>query len=102
MLTSRVKASRAFGVLQIERDRPLAGVLRQERSAHAAAVELGIGAELAREIAGARRLDLDHLGAELRQLIAAERSGQHIGEVENPQAREKPGHVIPPVRGGLG
>ena len=54
----------ALRALEIERDRALAGVLGEERDAHVALVELGIGAELAREIAGARHLDLDHVGAE--------------------------------------
>jgi len=66
--------------------------LRQERRPHAAAIELGIGAELAREVARARHLDLDYLGAELRQLIAAERAGEHVGQIEHPRRREKSGH----------
>ena len=100
-VTALEKRLAAPGALEVQRDRALAGVLRQERSAHQAAVELGIGAELAGKIARPRRLDLDHLGAELRQLIAAEWPGQHIGEVENPQASEKPGHIaFPPCSRG--
>jgi hypothetical protein len=53
----------------------------------------GSAAELPGEIAHSRRLDLDHLGPEHGQLIAAERTGEHVGEVEHPDAFQKPRHV---------
>ena len=86
------KGGTALGCFQVERDRTLAGVLREEGGAHAAAIELGIGAELARQVARAGHLDLDHLGAELRQLIATEWAGEHVGQIEHPRTREKTGH----------
>ncbi len=42
--------------------------------------------ELARQVAALRRLDLDHIGAEQRQLIAAVRAGQHVGQIEDADA----------------
>src|SRR5262249_22985269 len=81
--------------LQIERDRTLPRVLRQEGGAHAAAIEFGIGAELARQVAAAGHLDFDHLGAQLRELIAAERAGQHVGQIQHPRPREKTRHLRP-------
>src|SRR5207245_6932353 len=75
--------------------RALPRVLRQERRPHAAAIEFGIGAELACKIAGAEHFDLDHFGAELRQLIAAERAGKHVGQIEHPRRREKSSHPAP-------
>ena len=55
-------------------------------------VELRVGAELARQVARSRGLDLDHLGPEHGQLIAAERAGEHVGEVEDPDTLEKLRH----------
>ena len=78
--------------LEIDGDRALAGVLRQERRAHADPIEIGIGAELTREIARARHLDLDHVGAELGELIAAEGAGEHVGEIEDARAGQKSAH----------
>ena len=39
-----------------------------------------------------RRFDLDDVGAEQRELIAAVRPGQHVGEVEHADAGEEWGH----------
>ena len=54
-------------------------------------VELRVGAELAREVARPRDFDLDHVGAEVRELVAAERSGEHVGQVEDADAGQGPG-----------
>src|SRR5205823_809181 len=51
------------------RDRALAGILREERHAHALAIELGIGAELSGEITAAGHLDLDDVGSHVRELV---------------------------------
>src|SRR5262249_26099959 len=61
-------------------------------SAHMDAIESGIGAKLARQIAGARHFDLDDIGAKLGKLIAAEWTSQHIGQVEDAHTREKSAH----------
>jgi hypothetical protein len=83
----------AFGRFQIERDGTFSGVLRQEGRAHAAVIEFGISAELARQVAGARHLDFDDLGSELCQLIAAERPGEHVGQIQHSRACEKISHA---------
>jgi hypothetical protein len=81
--------------LEIDGDRTLAGVLGEERRPHQRLVEGGIGAELAREIAHAGRLHLDDLGAQQRELIGSERPCEHIGEIEDANAAEKPAHHPP-------
>ena len=78
--------------LQVERDRLLAAVLGQERRAHQLLVERRVGAELARQIAVLGHLDLDHLRAEQRELVGAERPGQHVGQIEHPDSRQRLGH----------
>src|SRR5262249_15347428 len=87
--------SRPFLLLRlmvIERARACAAVLRQNRGADPSAIEGRIGAELTREVAGARHLDLDHVGAELCELVAAERPGQDIGQIEDARAGQKSAH----------
>ena len=83
-----------LGRFQIQRDGAFSRVLREKGGAHAAPIEFGIGPQLARQVTGARHLDLDHLGAEQRQLIAAERAGEHVGQVEDPRTGEKSGHAF--------
>ena len=69
-----------FGLGEIEHDAALAAVeQREEGGAHAA--------EAAGLVAG-RRLDLDHLGAELRQDHAAGRTHHHVGHLDDPHARQ--------------
>ena len=41
-----------------------------------------------RRVAGAGRLDLDHVGAHVGEHLPAERPGHHLGELEHPQAVE--------------
>ena len=50
-----------------------------------------IGAEPARQVAALRDLDLDDFGAEPREMIAAERAGQDVGQVEDANAGERQG-----------
>src|SRR4030095_10334973 len=78
--------------LEIDGRRALAGVLRQEGRAHPPLIEARIGPELTSEIARARHLDLDHVGAQLRELIAGERSRQHVGEIEDAEPGKKRAH----------
>ena len=63
--------------------------MREKRSAHPLLVQFHIGAELAREVAGFRQFDLDHVRAQLSELIAAERTGEHVGQVEHANAFEE-------------
>ena len=69
--------------------RALAGVLREERHAHVALVQLGVGAELARQVAAIAGLDLDHVGAHVRELVASEGAGEHVGEVQHADALQR-------------
>jgi hypothetical protein len=64
-------------------------------------VEPRVGSQLARQIAGTRHLDLDHLGTKQCQLVAAERARQHIGEVKDTNAFKKPGHGSHSSRSGV-
>src|SRR5260370_23119947 len=56
------------------------------------AVERAIGAAVAALVRLVRVLDLDHLGAEHGELIGRERAGQHMGDVDDANAREGSGH----------
>ena len=47
--------------------------------------------EAARVVAGARPLDLDHVGAEIGQHLHAGRPRQHAGQVEHAQALQRAG-----------
>ena len=80
-----------FGLGKIEHDAALAAVeQREERGSHAA--------ERAGLVAGGR-LDLDHLGAELRQDHAAGRTHHHVGHLDDPHAlkrQSRPGHSCLP------
>ena len=70
-----------LGLGEIQHHAALAAVeQRKERDAHAA------------ETAGLvalRRLDLDHLGAELREDHAAGRAHHHVGHLDDPHARKR-------------
>ena len=82
-------------LLEVERDGALARILREERCAHEAAVEGRGCAKLPREIAARGRLDLDDVGAELGELIAAERPRQHICEVQYANPSRSPCMISP-------
>src|SRR5688572_13908483 len=58
-------------------------------------------APLAQRIALARRLDLDHLGAEVAQRLGAERPGDQAAELHHPHARERSAHSFFSSRSGL-
>ncbi len=49
---------------------------------------------MARVVARARLLDLDHLGAEIGERLRAPRPREHAGEIENAEAGEWGGHEI--------
>src|SRR5438876_5551512 len=73
-------------VLEIERDRLLSAVLGEEGCTHQSRIQLFVGAELTREIAGPRHFDLDDLCSELSQLVCAKRPGEHIRQIQDASA----------------
>ena len=85
-----------LGLGKIEHDAALAAVeQREERGSHAAE-RAGLVAD--------RRLDLDDLGAELRQDHAAGRAHHHMGHLDDPHAvkrQSRPGHRASPVQWAL-
>ncbi len=81
----------AAHVLEVQGDRALAGILGEERNAHELPIECRICAELARKITRLRDFDLDDVGAEVRELMTAERSGENVGEVKHTDSGEGPG-----------
>ena len=84
----RRKISLPSGALGVEGDRLLVAVLGEEARAHEPLVELRHDAELARQVAVLGVLDLDHLGAQQREVQRGERPGQHVGEVQDLDAFE--------------
>jgi len=72
--------------LEVERDRALAGILGQERDTHVGLVQRRVSAELTRQIACAARLDLNDIGAHVRQLVAGKGAGQHVRQIEDAHA----------------
>jgi hypothetical protein len=79
----------ALRMLQVDRDRPLARVLREKRNAAAAPIQFRVRAELSRQIAGPVRFDLDHVGAQVRELMAAERAGEHVRQVQHAHVAQR-------------
>src|SRR3546814_17724019 len=53
-----------------------------KRQAHEPTVKIGVGAQLASQIARARGFDLDDIGPHQSQLMATKGARQHIGQVE--------------------
>jgi hypothetical protein len=76
-------------ILEIDRQRSLAGILSEEGGAHQMFVELWIGAQLPRQISRFGDFDLDDVGAKLRELVTAKRAREHIGQIQNADAFEK-------------
>src|SRR4029077_20795961 len=77
----------------VEGDRLLVRPLGQERGPHVPSVERAVGAALAALVGLIRMLDLDHVGAEHGQLIGGERTGQHMGYVDDADAFKRPRHA---------
>jgi len=48
------------------------------------------GSAIASKVAAVQRFDLDHVGAEIGELLGAERSRQCLGEVQDLEAFERP------------
>src|SRR5690606_21379461 len=75
--------------LEIQCQRSLLRVLRQEGGTQLPLVELGGSAESAGQVATVGDLHLDHIRAEERELITRVRSGEHVGQVEDPDSAER-------------
>ena len=82
----------AFRALEVHGEPTLAAVHRHERRAVAVLRDRG---QLARGLARARRLDLDHVGAHVGEVHRAEGGGHGLGEVDDPDALERFHGVIP-------
>jgi len=85
----------ALGALEIEREAPLVAVRGEEEDAHAVLVEVASGPVALPEPA-ARRLDLDHVGAEVGEELDAGRPEEELGEAEDAgagQDGERSGHA---------
>ena len=91
-VAQRAEARRVGGGVQVERERALVEIAVDERErtirCRDAAGERGVQAA---RIA-ARRLDLDDVGAEVGEQAAGEGVAQ-IGEIDDAQVREGPGHA---------
>ena len=85
-----------LGLGEVEHDAALAAVeQREERRSHAAE---------AAGLVAAGRLDLDDLGAQLRQDHAAGRAHHHVGHLDDPHALQRQsglGHAIVSLSAGL-
>jgi hypothetical protein len=88
--------------LEIQRERALPAVLREERDPEPARAQLGIATEVAREIATARHLDLHHVRAHQPQLVPGERPGEHVRQVQHPYAGQQVGSRPPSTFGRRG
>src|SRR4051812_34462551 len=73
--------------MQVECDRSF--VARDCGPPEAAAVDAH--SPLPHRVARARRLDLDHVGAEVTEQLSCERSGDEAAELEHAYAAERPG-----------
>ena len=73
---------------------PLRRVQIQRHQTFVAGVDLppewlSVRGPLSKGVAGPRLLDLDDIGAKVRQQHAGEAAGDHSGDVENPNPRER-------------
>ena len=82
------------GMLEVERQRPLAGVDRQEHRRHAGAPEVVVADQVAALVAAGPLLQLDDIGAHHRQVLGAERAGDHLREVDHPHPVERLRHGL--------
>src|SRR6185312_8765939 len=53
------------------------------------------GREAVGLVAAARRLDLQHLGPEVAEILRRERAGQHARQVDDPHALQRTGPALP-------
>src|SRR5665213_2567536 len=82
-----------FRGFQVDAQALLAAVDRLE-IAGIAVLGIGLveGTGVARQVAAVQALDLDHLGAQVGEVLGAEGPGQRLGEVQDLQAGQGPGH----------
>ena len=73
--------------------------LRQERGSQVAPVKRTVGAALAALIGLVRMLDLDHVGAQHRELVGRKGAGQHMGDVDDADTFEGSRHAVGSSRG---
>ena len=85
-LISRSRISLPFGCLRVDRDRALVAVEHREIEAVGA---LHVAQLAARDVADARPLDLDAVGAHVGEKLRAGRARLHVGEVEDAHAVER-------------
>jgi hypothetical protein len=81
------------GILQIERDRALVAIERGE----VLAVAVGDGRPRAQRIAALRMLDLDDIGAHVRQQHAAIRPGGDVAKLDDPDSLKRLIHSLSPA-----
>jgi len=72
-------------LFEVERDRALVAVQVLEVGAVARSAHVFV------RVHAGRRLDLDHVGAEVGELLDAGRAGAHACEIDDPEARERGG-----------
>ena len=93
VFSSARKTSLPRGVLQVERQAALVGVEGEEEEA------VGVGpvplSVYRAGLALARLLDLDHVGAQPGQHLAARRPGLVVREIDDADARQRLTHGVP-------
>ncbi len=87
VLTNACTMARASGAFRFSVRLRLPMIARQERRRHAGIV--ATRHQPPRLIAGAGLFDLDDIGAELRELLRRERSGEYLGEIDDSNAVER-------------
>src|SRR5690606_20918960 len=101
LVREREKHVLRLGELEVQSQRLLVRVLREEARPHQILVALGNAAELAGQIASLRVLDLDHLSAAEREELGAERAREHVREVEDADSFEE-FHAVTSSGSGIG
>ena len=76
-------------MFQVQGDAALAGVAGEEHWAEAGLAPIVISQQLPPLVANPGLLDLDHVGAEQGQMLAAKGSGNDLAEVDNFDAFER-------------
>ena len=85
----------ALGMLAVDGDRALRAVEHREIKTVGA---FDVAQLAAGDVARARPLHLDHVGAHEGEKLGAGRSGLHVGEIENAHAVERPARLPPRFR----
>ena len=83
-----------LAALQVQRDRPLVAVPGEEVRALRAADPFGEEGHRAEQVAGARALDLDDVGAHVAEELRRERPLQQMAEIEDGDAFEGLVHAV--------